>query len=139
MWISYNDSEVRKYHPICEKALNDALKMISKDTEYEVLHHKYTGTLEMDFIIRHKATKRHLCVIEVKKTPADVNSARYQYQAMSYVQNLAGGGKPYYILTNLEYAFSFRFDSTRPRVVQQMLEPGIVHIADFNSLSQTYF
>jgi len=139
MWISYYDSEVRKYHPVCEKALNIALKKIFQDTEYEVLHHEYTGSLEMDFIIRNIRTKHHLCVIEVKKTPADVNSARYQYQAMSYVQNLAGGGKPYYVLTNLEYAFAFRFDPTRPRVVQQMLEPGIVHIADFNALSQVDF
>jgi len=139
MWISYYDSEVRKYHPICERVLNNALKKIAKDTEYEVQHHEYTGSLEMDFIIRNKRTKQHLCVIEVKKTPADVNSARYQYQAMSYVQNLAGGGKPYYILTNLEYAFAFRFDPTRPRVVHQMLDTGLLHIADFNALPQVDF
>jgi len=139
MWISHFDSEVNKFHPICEKALNDALKKISKDAEYEVLHHEYTGTLEMDFVIQSKVTKQYLCVIEVKKTPSDVNSARYQYQAMSYVQNLSSIGKPYYVLTNLEYAFAFRFDSKRPRVVQQMLEPGLIHIGDFRDFSQEEF
>jgi len=139
MWISQFDSEVNKFHPVCEKALNDALKKISKDSEYEVLHHEYTGTLEMDFVIQNISTKQYLCVIEVKKTPSDVNSARYQYQAMSYVQNLSNFGKPYYVLTNLEYALAFRFDSKRPRVVQQMLEPGLIHIGDFRDFSQAKF
>jgi len=139
MWISYYDSEVGKYHPVCERVLNIALQKIDKASEYEVLHHALAGSLEMDFAIRNKRTQQYLCVIEVKKTLADVNSARYQYQAMSYVQNLSGTGKPYYILTNLEYALAFRFDPTRPRVIQQMLEPGIVNIASFGSLPQADF
>ena len=139
MWISHFDSEVNKFHPICEKALNNALQRVFKNTEYEVLHHEYTGTLEMDFVIQNKITGQYLCVIEVKKTPSDVNSARYQYQAMSYVQNLSSVGKPYYILTNLEYVFAFRFDSKRPKVVQQMLEPGLVHIGNFSDFTQAEF
>lgn len=139
MWISQFDSEVNKFHPVCEKTLNNALKIISKDSEYKVLHHEYTGTLEMDFVIQNRATKQYLCVIEVKKTLSDVSSARYQYQAMSYVQNLSSVGKPYYILTNLEYVFAFRFDSKRPRVVQQMLEPGLVHIGNFVDFTQAEF
>lgn len=49
MWISYSDSEVNKFHPICEKALNRAIKLLGKENQYQVLHHQYTGTLEMDY------------------------------------------------------------------------------------------
>lgn len=123
MWISYSDSEVNRFHPICERALNYALRLIGKDDQYRVLHHQYTGALEMDYVVQNIATGKYLCVVEVKRTPADVHSARYQFQAMSYVQMNAGQSeKPFYILTNLEYAFSFRYDAGRPRVFQQMLQ-----------------
>lgn len=133
MWISYSDSEVNRFHPICERALNYALRLIGKDGQYRVLHHQYTGALEMDYVVQNIATGKYLCVVEVKRTPADVHSARYQFQAMSYVQMNAGQSeKPFYILTNLEYAFSFRYDAGRPRVFQQMLKPGLSHIGSFD-------
>jgi predicted RNA methylase len=93
----------------------------------------------MDFVVQNKETKKYLCVIEVKRTPSDVNSVRYQYQAMSYVQNVRDYEKPYYVLTNLEYAFAFRYDVLRPRVFQQMLEPGLIHIGDFALYSEVDF
>lgn len=132
MWISYSDSEINCFHPICERALNYALKSIGKEKQYKVLHHQHTGALEMDYVIQNRDTGKYLCVVEVKRTPADVHSARYQFQAMSYVQmNAEQSEKPFYILTNLEYAFSFRYDADRPRVFQQMLEPGLSHIGSF--------
>lgn len=54
MWISYADSEVNKFHPICQKALENALGQIDKKDEYIVLHHQYTGSLEMDFAVQNK-------------------------------------------------------------------------------------
>ncbi len=132
MWISYSDSEVNKFHPICEKALKCALKLSNKDRQYKVIHHQYTGSLEMDYVIQNITTGKYLCVIEVKRTPADVHSARYQFQAMSYVQmNATESEKPFYILTNLECAFAFRYDANRPRVFQQMLKPGLSTIGSF--------
>lgn len=132
MWISYSDSEVNKFHPVCERALNQALFLLGKDSEYRVVHHQYTGSLEMDYVVQSLATGKYLCVVEVKRTPSDIHSARYQFQAMSYVQmNANESEKPFYILTNLEYAFAFRYDSTRPRVFQQMLKPGLSSIASF--------
>ena len=132
MWISYTDSEVNCFHPVCEAALNRALELLDRQTQYRVLHHQYTGTLEMDFVIQNIETGKYLCVIEVKRTPADVQSARYQFQAMSYVQmNSAETEKPFYILTNLEYAICFRYDGDRPRVFQQMLMPGTISIGSF--------
>ena len=140
MWVSYSDSEVNRFHPICERALNDALGMIGKENQYRVLHHRYTGPLEMDYVIQNIATGKYLCVVEVKRTPADVHSVRYQFQAMSYVQMNAGQSeKPFYILTNLEYAFSFRYDAARPGVFQQMLEPGLSHIGSFETDEEDIF
>lgn len=133
MWIKYSDSEVNKFHPVCEHALNQALNSLGLQRTYQVIHHQHTGTLEMDFVIQNKRTGKYMCVIEVKRTPTDVHSARYQYQAMSYVQMNEGQTEaPFYILTNLEYAFSFRYDPRRPRVFQQMLSPGLHSIGLFS-------
>lgn len=130
--ISYSDSEVGKYHPICENALNQALRSLGLDTTYQVVHHRMTGSLEMDYVIENISTGKYLCVVEVKRTPAAVNSTRYQFQAMSYVQSNVGiTEKPFYILTNLEYSYSYRYDATRPRAFQQVLEPGLEHISSF--------
>lgn len=140
MWISYSDSEVNKFHPICQKALENAIAKIGKDDEYAVLHHQYTGTLEMDFVIQNKATGKYLCVVEVKRTPNDVQSARYQFQAMSYVQMNTGiNEQPFYILTNLETAYAFRYDVSRPKSFQQMINPGLSKIGKFSELSENDF
>ena len=111
MSIKYSDSEVNVFHPLCERSLNSALQRLKLQNKYKVIHHQHSGSLEMDFCIQNKTTKKYLCVIEVKRTPADVHSSRYQFQAMSYVQNNFGNNeRPFYILTNLEYAFAFRLD-----------------------------
>jgi type I restriction-modification system DNA methylase subunit len=131
--VSYSDSEVKIFHPLCEASLNWALKNLSLEKEYEVLHHQYTGTLEMDYVVRNIHTKKYLCVVEVKRTPADVQSTRYQIQAQSYVQmNEPENEKPFYILTNLEKLISFRYESGKPRVYQQMLLPGLEDVCDFS-------
>ena len=89
--------------------------------------------LEMDYVIRNIHTQKYLCVIEVKRTPADVQSTRYQIQAQSYVQmNHPQNEKPFYVLTNLEKLISFRYDTSKPRVYQQMLAPGMESICDFS-------
>lgn len=140
MWLSYNDSEVESFHPICKKALNLALDKLSLSDKYEIVHHEYTGTLEMDFVIKNKLTGRYLCVIEVKRTPKDVSSARYQFQAMNYVQmNGKRTEEPFYVVTNLENSYVFRYTSNRPRVVQQILEPGLVSLGKFSDYTKEEF
>lgn len=130
--ITYSDSEVRVFHPICEDALNQALSALGLSTTYEAKHHIYTGSLEMDFVVINKSTGRYLCVVEVKRTPSDVQSTRYQFQAQSYVQmNQAINEKPFYIITNLEKLISFRYNASKPSVYQQMLKPGLESICDF--------
>ena len=140
MWISYSDSEVKVFHPLCEEALNKALKELRLDKEYKVIHHQYTGSLEMDFVIQHITTGKYVCVVEVKRTPSDVHSTRYQFQAMSYVQQNAGQTeKPYYILTNLECAYSFRYDVNKSKTFQQVLKPGFETIGRFENDSKECF
>jgi hypothetical protein len=140
MWISYSNSEVNVFHPVCEEALNEALVSIGKEHDYKVIHHQRTGSLEMDFVVRNIKTGKYLCVVEVKRTPSDVHSARYQYQAMSYVQmNDPNNERPFYILTNLECAFAFRYSSSQPRVVQQMLQPGLIQIGKFRDNNEAGF
>ena len=132
MWISYADSEVNVFHPVCEKALNEALRNLEIDKEYKVIHHQYTGSLEMDFVVQHNSTGKYVCVVEVKRTPSDVHSTRYQFQAMSYVQQNDGlTEKPYYILTNLECAYTFRYNPSKTKAFQQILKPGFQIIGSF--------
>lgn len=140
MWISYLDSEVRVYHPLCEECLNRALQDLKLKEKYIVKHHQRVGTLEMDYVICNKITGKYLCVIEVKRTPADIQSARYQYQAMSYVQMAFPElERPFYVITNLEYSYTFRYDSLMPRVFQQMLEPGLICTGEFKNYNQDQF
>ncbi len=130
--ILYSDSEVRVFHPLCERALNRALADLGLSGAYQVIHHRRTGSLEMDFVIENRATGRYLCVVEVKRTPGDVQSTRWQFQAESYVQmNAMRNEKPFFILTNLETLISFRHDAARPRIHQQMLRPGLERICNF--------
>ena len=132
MLIRYSDPEVGVFHPICGEALRRALVLLGRDADYEVEHHMHVKTLEMDFAVRRRATGRCLCVVEVKRTAADVQSLRYQYQAMSYVQMLGVQlERPFYILTNLECLYALRYDAARPEVYRQMLEPGFRAVADF--------
>ena len=140
MWISYSDSEINMFHPICENALNKALERLNLKERYQVLHHKLTGSLEMDFVIQNIQTGKYSCVIEVKRTPSDVYSTRYQYQTMSYVQmNYGITESPFYVLTNLEYCYLFRYDVNKPKVFQQVLEPGLICIAHFDNETKESF
>lgn len=140
MWISYSDSEVKVFHPLCEKALNAALKKLKLEKDYKVIHHQFTGSLEMDFVVQHNKTGKYICVVEVKRTPSDVHSTRYQFQAMSYVQQNAGQTeKPFYILTNLECAYSFRYDINKPKTFQQILKPGFENIGNFEQDEKNIF
>lgn len=131
--ISYTDSEVRIFHPLCEQALTQAIAALGLGSIYEAQHHVYTGSLEMDYVVVNKTTGKYLCVVEVKRTPSDVQSTRYQFQAQSYVQsNMAVSEKPFYIITNLEKLISFRYDAHKPSVHQQALEPGLENVCDFS-------
>ena len=140
MCINYTDGEVTVYHPVCEEALNKALLKLGINSTYEIKHHEMTGSLEMDFVVKNKLTGKYLCIIEVKRTPADIHSSRNQSQALSYIlSSFPLLEKPFYVITNLEYAYTFRYESSRPRLVQQMLKPGLAKIADFSGHNRNDF
>lgn len=127
MWINNTDKEVEYFHPICQKALEQALELLNLSLTYEVQHHRRVGNIEMDLVVANRQSNKILCVIEVKRTVAAVKSMRYQYQAMSYVQALGNLEleSPYYILTNLEVSCLFKYDKNRPNVYEQVISPGI--------------
>lgn len=141
MWIKNTDKEVECFHPVCKEALEGALKQLNIDKDYEVQHHRYVGTIEMDLVIASKETNKILCVVEVKRTIAAVNSTRYQYQAMSYVQSLRDNEleSRYYLLTNLESSCLFKFEKNRPNVYEQIIEPGFSLNHKFADVSREVF
>lgn len=141
LWLSETDKEVECFHPVCAQALREAMALIGLDKDYQVEHHRYVGSLEMDLVISNKATNKILCVIEVKRTIPAVYSSRYQYQAMSYVQSLRDSEKEsnYYILTNLECSCMFRYSPQRQNVYDQLLQPGIIHNHRFENVSEEVF
>lgn len=141
MWLSNTDQEVERFHPVCKSALEAALAKLNLGDTYEVQHHRYVGTIEMDLVIANRQTNKILCVVEVKRTIAAVNSTRYQYQAMSYVQSHRDAEleSRYYILTNLESSCLFKFDLARPNVYEQIIEPGISINHRFADVTQRQF
>ena len=140
-WLSETDKEVECFHPVCAKALEEAMEMAELDSNYRVEHHRYVGSLEMDLVISNKDTNKILCVIEVKRTIPAVYSSRYQYQAMSYVQSLRESEKEtnYYILTNLECSSMFRYSTQRQNVYDQLLQPGVVFNHRFGDVTEEVF
>lgn len=129
----YDDDEVKVFHPICESALNSALENLGLSDEFEVKHHEAVGSLEADYVIIRKSTKKYVLFVEVKRKPAAVSSTRYRIQAQSYVQEAQSAvEKPYYAITNLEVLDIFKYDNARPSVTQQLIEPSTMRIGTFS-------
>ncbi|MFA9558299.1 BpuSI family type II restriction endonuclease [Evansella sp. AB-rgal1] len=129
---NYGDDEVRVFHPLCEKALKQALIHLGLDNTYEVLHHEVVGTLQADYVLKNKTTKKYLLFIEVKRTPGAVSSTRYRNQGQAYVREAnIMVEQPYYCLTNLEIIDLFKHDSSRPVVSQQLIDPSPIRVGNF--------
>jgi type I restriction-modification system DNA methylase subunit len=141
VWLCETDMEVADFHPVCERALNEALASLDLDNKYKTEHHRYVGSLEMDLVITNKVTNKIFCVVEVKRTIPAVYSSRYQYQAMNYVQSLRDAEKEtnYYILTNLECSCLFLYSSQRQNVYDQLIQPGYVFNHRFEDVSEDIF
>lgn len=140
-WLSETDMEVASFHPVCARALEEALVMLGLDVKYQIEHHRYVGSLEMDLVISNKVTRKILCVIEVKRTIPAVYSSRYQYQAMNYVQSLRDAEKEsnYYILTNLECSCLFLYTAQRQNVYDQLIQPGYIFTHRFEDVDEATF
>lgn len=141
LWLSETDMEVACFHPVCGRALQEALVLLHLDSKYQIEHHRYVGSLEMDFVISNIRTRKILCVVEVKRTIPAVYSSRYQYQTMNYVQSLRDAEKEtnYYILTNLECSCLFLYSNQRQNVYDQLIQPGYVFTHRFEDVSEEIF
>lgn len=104
----YNSDEVADFHPLVEKALNDALVSGGYNNIAEVIHHPAipNSTIIPDFAIKLKASQRYVFIVEVKRTQRDVESQRYQNQSRSYVTDFGPHWEPnyhkYFCVTNIE-------------------------------------
>lgn len=133
-FINYSDDEVKIFHPICERALNSALKNLGLDSTYEVKHHyRYQGIIP-DFVILNKNTGNILIVIEVKRTPSQVMSTRYRLQAQSYITNAASQTfeQKYFALTNLEKTYLFKYNPQNTSVINQVVNPSPINTGRFS-------
>lgn len=107
--LTYFDDEVKKYHPVVEQCLINALCNTGLNDEYSIKHHYGDHTDGIpDFVLVDTKTMDRLAVIEVKKTPGDTLSPRYGEQAMKYVRSLKdkNWGTDYHLhfcVTNLEF------------------------------------
>nr|QIP58412.1 SI/RM fusion protein [Bacillus pumilus] len=137
---SYGDDEVSVYHPICEAALNQALVNTGLDSTYEVVHHELVGSIEADFVIKNKQTKKYLLIVEVKRTKSQVSSTRYRLQAQSYVREAnIKVEQHYYCLTNLEIIDFFKHDPNKPVVSQQIIEPSPIVVGNFSDTVSEFY
>ncbi|MEZ7890032.1 MAG: BpuSI family type II restriction endonuclease [Cloacibacterium sp.] len=104
----YNSDEVADFHPLVEKALNDALVNVGYNNIAEVIHHPAipNSTIIPDFAIKLKGSQRYVFIVEVKRTQRDVESQRYQNQSRSYVTEFGPHWEPsyhkYFCVTNIE-------------------------------------
>ena len=113
--LTYFDDEVKKYHPVVEQCLNDALFNTGLDGKYAIKHHYGEQTDGIpDFVLVESKTDDRVAVIEVKKTPGDTLSPRYGAQAMKYVRSLKdkNWGKDYplhFCVTNIEFTQFYHY------------------------------
>lgn len=109
----YNSDEVTGFHPVVEKAINDAITNCGYDSVLELEHHPTipNSTIIPDFAVKLKSSNRYVFVIEVKKTARDVSSQRYQNQTRSYISDYSPYWEPgysqYFCLTNIEELILF--------------------------------
>lgn len=109
----YNSDEVTGFHPVVERAINNAIINCGYDSVMELVHHPSipNSTIIPDFAIKLKSSNRYIFVIEVKKTARDVISQRFQNQARSYVSDFSPYWEPnypkYFCLTNIEELILF--------------------------------
>ena len=113
--LTYYADEVKEFHPVVKKCLNNALRNVDLDGEYSIKHHygEHTDGIP-DFVLVETKTDDRIAVIEVKKTPGDTLSPRYGEQAMKYVRSLKdkNWGTDYHLhfcVTNLEFTQFYHY------------------------------
>ncbi|MBQ48593.1 MAG: hypothetical protein CMP10_14395, partial [Zetaproteobacteria bacterium] len=141
--LTHFDDEVKKYHPVVEKCLNDALKNTGLDDKYEIMHHLADSTGKIpDFVLRRKDTGDWVSVIEVKKTPSQVISKLFGLQAMGYVANTIdkdwSSDHPYHFcVTNIERTRFFCYRDNKTSPLGCVLKKGVHEAGEFSNYTKT--
>ena len=141
--LTYFDDEVKKYHPVVEKCLNDALKNTGLDHKYEIKHHLADSMGKIpDFVLRRKDTRDWVSVIEVKKTPSQVISKIFGLQAMGYVANTIdkdwSSEHPYHFcVTNIERTRFFCYRDKKTSPLGCVLKKGVHEAGGFSNYTKT--
>lgn len=136
---NYSDDEVRCFHPIFQIAADRAIARMGLSKQIKVVHHRSFGGIIVDFSFERIGTGRVVLLTEIKRTPRAVESTRYRHQAMSYRKEAdAMADTGYYILTNLERADLFRYDSSLPRAASQLIQGSPFQIGSFASTPATF-
>ena len=137
----YWDDEVKVFHPLLEKVLNDTLTTMGLDEELEVIHHWSTKGFSgiIDFAICNKKSKKVLLPIEVKKTVIDLK-ALGRKQARGYLGALGMyRGSDYYLATNLEHVELFRDTPNRVLTMAQLLNLSESYVGDLTTSDYEVF
>lgn len=141
--LTYFDDEVKKYHPVVKKCLNDALKNTGLDDKYEIMHHLADSMGKIpDFVLRRKDTGDWVSVIEVKKTPSQVISKIFGLQAMGYVSNTIekdwSSDHPYHFcVTNIERTRFFCYRDKKTSPLGCVLKKGVHEAGEFSNYTKT--
>ena len=133
-WLEYTDDEVTKFHPIFERASNDALVREGLDGQYEWIHHIRPpgNSLIPDYVLRDRQTNRWRVAVELKRSRSSVHSTRNQIQAKGYAEHNANlypvGAPRLFALGNLETTYLFALNGTFPpshcRVTDGIFDAG---------------
>ena len=119
-WLNYYDDEVDKFHPVFERAANQALDVEGLNDRFKWEHHLRTpgNRLVPDFVLCERDSGRWRLAIEIKRSKESVYSSRNQVQAKGYAESnldLYHPGSPkYFSITNLEQILLFALNGSAP-------------------------
>jgi hypothetical protein len=133
-WLDPTEDEVGRFHPAFQAAGTEALNRLGIQNDYEWVHHlRPPGTnIIPDFVLVHRATRRWLAALELKRRRESVYSTRFQIQAKGYAEANQQLYRPtaarYFALSNLEITLLFALNGDRPtrecRVDNGLFESG---------------
>ena len=141
---TYQDDEVKFFHPFFEKSLRDLL-IDNKDlfTSYELVHHPTISDGKIpDFLLRNKKNKKTLLICELKRTKSAVDNYNFVKQVRGYADTLMEDNlleKPYYILSNLERTNFYKYKNKESRTIHHLLDTSPIIVGNFSDYSYEEF
>lgn len=135
-WLSHGEDEVAAFHPAFQAAADSVLSSLGLATQYRWVHHppSFAGATIPDFVLTDRATGQWLLIVELKRNPAAVFSARFQSQAKGYAdanQSRFRAGHPvYFAISNLEVSVLCALNGARPPT-ECVVDGGIARSGSF--------